>query len=65
MSRQARVHHFARDMPTSLMLYYRALDEVGDDTALRAEIESALPWRLVLARMDARLFAAGMLGSAK
>jgi DNA-binding CsgD family transcriptional regulator len=52
LSEQARVEHFARDMPSSLRVYYRALAEVGGDDGLRAEIETAIAWRLVLTRTD-------------
>ena len=52
MSRQARLHHFGRDIGGSVTLLDRALDEAGGDIALRGEIEEGLAWGLFLARKD-------------
>lgn len=52
LSEQARVEHFATDMPTSLEIYRRALAEAGSDALLAAEIETGITWRMVLTRVE-------------
>jgi DNA-binding CsgD family transcriptional regulator len=52
LSRQARLHHFERDLGRSVDLLYKARAEAGDDAALRAEVEEGLAWGLLLIRRD-------------
>jgi DNA-binding NarL/FixJ family response regulator len=46
------VQHFGQDIDASVTLLYEALAEVGDDVALRGEIEEGLAWGLLLGRRD-------------
>ena len=51
-SKQARLQHFEREIAGSVALLYRALEQAGDDSALRGEIEEGLAWGLLLVRSD-------------
>jgi DNA-binding NarL/FixJ family response regulator len=52
LSSQARLRHFDRNISASVVLQRRALEEVGDDSALRGEIEEGLAWGMLLLRTD-------------
>jgi DNA-binding CsgD family transcriptional regulator len=52
LSRQARYTHFGEDVGAGVALLQAALAEVGDESALRVEIEEGLAWGMLLMRKD-------------